>query len=169
MKLKVGDIVEFKNYEDLDVDERVMIAKDFFPSYGEVKEINVNGLDEFFNIVGSQLIFSKESVAKVIDDVDINKLNKGDEVLVKATVKKIFNGFIQISSSVDKTDVVKILKCKEPEMFIVKEDYYGMYLGMERKLVSDKSKAKVYNSCYEANDEAANMHLNDWEVIPYGA
>lgn len=169
MKLKVGDVVEFKNYEDLDVDERVMIAKVFFPSYGKVEEINVNGLDEFFSIVGSQLIFSKKSVARVIDDVDINKLNEGDEVLAKVTVKKVFNGFIQISSSVDKTDVVKILKHKEPERFIIQEDYYGMYVHDLGVFTSNKEDAKIYSSRDEANEEAAYMDLNDWEVLPYDA
>lgn len=131
MKLKVGDVVEFKKYEDTTDDERMMIDKNHFPLSGKVKEINVNDCDRCFCIAGSKLIFHKGSVARVIsDDVDINSLKPGDEVLAKVTVKTVFDGFIQINQSVDKTDVINILKRKAPEQFIVKEDYYGMYIGV---------------------------------------
>lgn len=66
-------------------------------------------------------------------------------------------------------DAVKILKRKEPEHFIVQDDNYGMYIIGEDTLSYDKSKAKIYNSRIEANEAAADMHLNTWEVIPYGA
>ena len=162
MELKVGDIVEFKKYEDLSVDEAAFVPEDVFPKYGKVTAVKV--YDEnvlYFSIEGSQYSFSKKSVARVID------LNLGDEVLVKATVKEIFNGFIQVNSSIDKTDVVNILKRKEPERFIVQEDYYGMYIGTAQKLVSDKSEAIIYTSRNTANEDAADMHLNAWDVIPY--
>ena len=167
MELKVGDIVEFKKYEDMNDDERMMISKDFFPSYGKIEKINVNSLDEFFNIVGNNCIFSKKSIARLIGNVDVNSLNPGDEILVKTTVKEVFNTFLQINSSVDKTDVIDILKRKEPEYFIVQENHYGMYIGFARKLVSDKSKAKLHTSLDTANEAATDMQLDDWDVIPY--
>ena len=95
------------------------------------------------------------------------ELKSGDEVMAKVTVKKVFNTFLQIEPSVDKTDVTQILKRKEPEHFIVKEDYYGMYIGIAQELVCDKSKAKIYTSRYTANEGAADMCLNSWDVIPY--
>ena len=166
MELKVGDVVEFKKYEDMTEDERMMIDKDHFPLSGKVKEIN----DRCFFIIGSKLFFSKGSVARVFsheDDVDISSLNKGDEVLVKVTVKKVFDGFIQIEPSIDKTDVVNILKHEEPDCFIVKEDRYDLYIGATRDLVSSKDRAKIYGSRDDANVDAADMQLNAWEVIPY--
>lgn len=169
MKLKVGDIVEFKNYEDMSFGDRAFISEKFFPKSGKIKKINVNGLDEFFNIVGNPCAFSKKSVARVISDSDLRTIRKGDDVLVKATVEEVFNGFIQINSSVDKTDVTKILKRKAPERFIVQDDKYGMYIIGEDTLSYDKSKAKIYTSRDTANEDAADMHLNTWEVIPYGA
>ena len=98
---------------------------------------------------------------------DIDNLNEGDEVLAKVTVKKVFDGFIQIKSSVDKADVVKILKHEEPECFIVKEDRYDLYIGASRDLVSDKDRAKIYASREDANEAAADMLLTAWDVIPY--
>lgn len=56
---------------------------------------------------------------------------------------------------------------KEPKHFIVQEDNYGMYIETSQELVQDNSKAKIYNSRNEANEAAADMHLNAWEVIPY--
>ena len=171
MELKIGDIVEFKKYKDMNDDERMMIIKDFFPLYGKAEEINVNDSDRYFSIAGSELIFCKGSVVRVINDIDnvdidIDSLNKGDEVLVKATVETVFNGFIQIEPSIEKTDVIDILKRKEPEYFIVKEDYYGMYIGTELELVIDKSKAKIYTSRDTAVKDAAEMFSYDnWEVI----
>lgn len=167
MELKIGDIVEFKNYEDMNDDERMGIWKDCFPSSGKVKEINVNDCDMYFCIVESKYTFSKGSVARIISDVDVNKLNTEDEVLAKVTVKGIFADGIRISSQIKASDVVKILKRKEPERFIVQEDYYGMYINGSEVLVVNKDDAKIYNSRNEANDEAADMHLNAWDVIPY--
>lgn len=170
MKLKVGDIVEFKNWEYMTGDERMMIDKEFFPLYGKVKAINVNDCDRFFNIEEKGYTFCTESVARVIsdvDDVDINSLKSGDEVLAKVTIKKVFNTFLQIEPSIDKTDVVDILKRKEPERFIVQENYYGMYINGSEVLVVNKDDAKIYSSRNEANEAAADMHMNAWDVIPY--
>ena len=172
MELKIGDIVEFKKYEDMSDDERMMIDKDDFPSFGTVKEINAAGCDRIFNIEEKGYKFCTESVARVIsnvDDVDVNSLKPGDEILVKATVKEVFNTFLQIEPSIDRTDVIDILKRKEPERFIVKENCYGMYIGTARELVNDKSKAKIYTSRITANEDAADMHLNAWDVIKYDA
>jgi len=169
MKLEVGEVVEFKKYEDMNVDEIALISKEKFPKYGKVEEVYHN---RTFSIEESPYFYSAGSVARVIsdvDDVDINNLNVGDEVLAKVTVKGIFADGIRISSQIKTSDVVKILKRKEPENFIAKEDYYGMYIGTAQKLVGDKSKAKIYTSRNTANDEAADMHLNAWEVIPYDA
>ncbi len=141
-----------------------------FPLSGKVKEINVNNCDGYFSIVGSPYVFSKGSVARVVSDVydiDINSLKPGDEVLVKANVNEVFEDHVYVTSKIYKKNVVKILKRKEPERFIVKEDCYGMYVNGSGVLITDKRHAKIYNSRNEANDEAADMHLNAWEVLPY--
>jgi len=167
MKLKVGDVVEFKKYEDMTVSETMLISEEIFHKYGKITEVVS---DDFFYIEGYGYLFNPKSVARVISDVDgvdINSLNPGDEVLVKATVTTVFDGFIRIKSSVGRADVTKILKRKEPEHFIVKEDYYGMYIGFARELVSDKSKAKLHASLDAANEAATDMQLDDWDVIPY--
>ena len=166
MKLKVGDVIEFKKYEDMNDVERIMLGEDAFTSFGTVSKV-INGLD-VFSIEGESFYFSFESVARVISNADINELNIGDEVLVKSTVKTVFDGFIQINPLVDKEDITKILKRKEPEIFIVKENHYNMYIGAERGLVSDTDRAKFYKSRGAANKEANSMHLNAWNVIPYG-
>lgn len=171
MKLKIGDIVEFKKYEDMSMYDTALLTEEDFPKSGKVTDVKT--LDtgaEYFCIEGSQYNFNSSSVARVISDVDgvdINSLNPGDEVLVRVTIKKVFNGFLQINPLVDKTDVTKILKRKEPKHFIVKENYYNMYIGTARKLVSEKSKAKVYTSCDTANEDARSMPIKDWELIPY--
>ena len=169
MKLKVGDVVEFKKYEDMNDDERMLLSKDSFPSFGTVEKV-FNSLDSFC-IKEKPYSFDIKSVVRVIgdvDDYDLSVIREGDEVLVKAIVEEVFDGFIKINPSVDKTDVTKILKRKEPEHFIVKENYYGMYVGEARKLVSEKSKAKIYSSRDTANEDAAeSMFLKDWKVIPY--
>lgn len=168
MKLKVGDVVEFKKYEDMTDDERMMIDKDSFPSSGTVRKV-FNNFD-FFCIEGKLYAFNVKSIARVISDVDnidINSLKPGDEVLAKVTVKKVINCFMQVNSSIDITDIVKILKRKGPERFIVKEDYYSMYIGVAQELVPDKDIAKIYTSRNTANEDAADMHLNVWEVLPY--
>jgi len=166
MKLKVGDIVEFKKYENMTNDENMWISKRFFPKYGTVEKVE-NNLD-LFNIVGSQYTFSKGSVARVISDVD--NFNPGDEVWVKTTVNSYYKNTVflnPIEHFVNKDNVLKILKRKEPEHFIVQEDRYGMYIGFARTLVSDKSKAKLHTSLDAANEAAMDMQLDDWDVIPY--
>lgn len=169
MDLKVGDIVEFKKYEDMTDDEVMCISEEFFPLSGKVKEINVSGCDRYFRITGSKYIFSKESVARIISDADdVGSLKVGDEALAKVTVKGLFADGIRISSQIKKSDVVKILKRKEPEHFIVQEDRYGMYIYGFGVLISNKDDAKIYSSLNEANEAAADMHLNAWDVIPYG-
>lgn len=168
MKLKVGDIVEFKNYADMTNEEHMMIGKDSFPASGKVRKV-FNNFD-FFCIEGSLYAFNVKSIARVISDVDvnvINNLNVGDEVLAKVTVKGIFANGIRISSQIKTSDVVKILKRKESEYFIIKESHYGMYIGTARELVSDKSKAKIYTSENVCNSDAKDMHLDAWEVLPY--
>lgn len=167
MKLKVGDIVEFKKYEDMNVDEIALISKEKFPKYGKVEEVYHNGS---FSIEESPYWYSAGSVARIIsdiDDYDLDVIRKGDEVLVKATVKDTFNEFAELIPLVDKKDITKILKRKSPERFIVKEDNYGMYIIGKDTLSYDKSKARIYTSRIEANEAAADMHLNTWEVIPY--
>lgn len=166
MDLKVGDIVEFKKYEDMDYYEASALTKEKFSKHAKVKEVYPSGC---FFVEENPYCYSTGSVARVISDADdINNLNVGDEVLAKVTVKGIFADGIRISSQIKTSDVVKILKRKEPERFIVKEDYYGMYVNGSGVLITDKRHAKIYNSRNEANDEAANMHLNAWDVIPYG-
>jgi len=167
MKLKVGDVVEFKNYEDISgYDNAILIGKDF-PESGKVTSVNHNG---YFCIEGSPYNFYSGSVARVISDVDDCDLviKEGDEVLVKATVNGVFVDKVRISSQIKKSDVIKILKRKTPEHFIVQEDHYGMYISSRYSLSSAKIEAKVYNSRIEANENAADMHLNAWDLIPYG-
>ena len=164
MKLKVGDTVEFKNYEDMTEDESMGISDESFPKYGKISEIENDG---FFFIEGYGYLFNHKTVARVISDVDINSLNPGDEVLMKVTIGEIKGDYIWVSW-VDKSDVVKVLKRKEPERFIVKENYYGMYIGVELKLVSNKDTAQVYASRAAAYQEATDMHLTEYDVIPYG-
>ena len=163
MELKIGDVVEFKKYEDLSVNDAAFVPEDKLPKYGKVSSVVEGVVDNlYFSIEGSKYAFSANSVARV---VDINDLNAGDEVLVKATVEEVSNGIAQVNLS----DVVDILKRKEPEHFIVQEDYYGMYIGVAQELVPDKSVAKIYTSRKTANEDAADMHLNAWDVIKYGA
>ena len=64
-------------------------------------------------------------------------------------------------------DIAKILKIKTPERFIVQEDYYGMYISDKDTLSYDKSKAKIYTLRYTANEDAADMYLNAWDVVQY--
>ena len=162
MKLKVGDVVEFKKYEDMTVSETMLISEELFHKYGKITEVVS---DDFFYIEGYGYLFNPKSVARVINND--NRFNQGDEILVKATVKKDFGTFLQIEPSVDNSDIVKVLKRKEPEHFIVREYCYNMYISAARELVSDKSKAKIYTSRYTANEDAADMHLNLYDVIPY--
>lgn len=172
MKLKVGDIVEFKKYEDIDYDERTLLSEEKFPKSGKVKEVVMaNEKALYFFIEESPYCYSAGSVARSISDVDgvdISSLKPGDEVLIKVTIGEVRKNHIWVSW-VDKSDVVEILKRKEPEHFIVKEGHYGMYIGTARELVIDKSKAKLYASLDGANEAAVDMQLEDWDVIKYGA
>lgn len=169
MELKVGDVVAFKNYGDLNWEENLSVPKDKFPKFGKVESVAepIDGVT-FFTIEGSTYIFKTPSVARVIIDADdVHYSNSSDEELINTVVKVVFDRFAQIESSIDKTDVVKILKRQFPEHFIVKENYYGMYIGRGLELVSDKSKAKIYTLRDTADDDAVDMHLDDYSVIPY--
>lgn len=168
MKLKVGDIVEFKNYEDMTDDERSGIDKRCFPCRGTVS--NVYDLIGRINIQEFPYSLREGSVARVIsdvDDVDINSLNEGDEVLVKVTVKKAFSNYLQINSSIDDSDVVKVLKRIKPDRFIIQEKCYGFYIGVSGDLVSNKDRAQVYADHDAAYQEATDMNINLYDVIPY--
>lgn len=161
MKLKVGDLVAFKKYENMTDEEQVGISRGKFPEFGEVEK--VFNFTENIKIKGSSYIFPKKSIDYVIVKAATDDIHVGDEVLVKATVGEVKENYIW-TSWISKDDVVKVLKRKE-ERFIVQEDHYGMYVTDSKTLSLDKSKAKIYDSRNDANDEAADMHLNAWEVI----
>ena len=163
MKLNVGDTIEFKKYEDMTGGEAMGISKEIFPKYGKIKEVVS---DDFFYIECYGYLFNPKSVTRIINNANI--FNQGDEILVKATVKKDFNTFSQIEPSVDKSDVVKILKRIKPDYFVVQEKYYGLYIGAYGSLVSDKDTAQIYTSREDANADARNMSLSEWYVISYG-
>jgi len=163
MELKIGDIVEFKKYEDMTKDEKTFLFEELFPKCGKVKKIKKNG---YFFIEDCGFVFNPKSVARVISNA--NRFNQGDEVLVKTTVKKAFNGYLQIDSSIDDRDVVKVLKRITPDCFIVQEKYYGLYIGASGDLVSDKDRAQIYTSRDDADADAADIDLSRWDVIPYG-
>lgn len=65
MKLKVGDVVEFKKYEDMTKDEKTFIPEEAFPKHGKISEI-IN--DNFFFIEDYGYTFNQKSVARVISD-----------------------------------------------------------------------------------------------------
>ena len=162
MELKVGEFVEFKKYEDLSIDEIASVPEDIFPKYGKVEAVIIDNENVlYFSIEGSEYGFSVKSVARVID------LKQGDEVLAKVTVKKVFNGFIQIDPAVGDYNITKILKHEEPECFIVQEKYYGLYIGVSGDLVSDKDRAQIYTSREDADTDAGDMDFSRWDVIPY--
>lgn len=163
MGLKVGDIVKFKKYEDMTDYEIAFIPADDFPKYGKVKEIKSDG---YFFVEDYGYVFNPKSVATVINGS--NDLNPGDEVLVKATVKMVFKGSLQIDAMVDDADVVKVVKHVKPNCFIVREKKYGLYLGYSGDLVRSKDSAKLYGSRIAADEDAGYMYLRDWSVIPYG-
>ena len=164
MDLKVGDLVAFKNYEDMTDEEQSGIIEENFPKFGKVSEV-IDDINRF-KIEGKSYTFSTGSIDYVISNSDTGDIHIGDEVLMKVTIIEIKGNDVWVSW-VDKKNIVKILKRKEPEHFIVQEDYYGMYIGFARELVSDKSKAKLYTSLDAANSDAVDMRLNDWDVIPY--
>lgn len=163
VKLKVGDILKFKNYEDMTDEERSGVPDKSFPKYGKITEI-IN--DGFFYIEDYGYLFNQKSVVRVLGEG--KRFNSGDEVLIKATVKKAFNGSLQINSSVDDSDVVKVLTRIKPDCFIVQEEYYGLYIGDSGDLVSDKDRAHIYTSREDADKDASDTYLERWDVIPYG-
>ena len=167
MDLKIGDLVAFKKYEDVTDEEQSVISKESFPEFGKVSEV-YNAIN-CFDIEGEPYSFSQESIDYIIGDSDANDIHIGDEVLVKATISKINGHHVSFSwVNNNEGDIVKVLKRKEPDHFIVKEDYYGMYVNGSGALITDKRHAKIYTSRNAANEDAAEMHLNAWEVIPYG-
>ena len=119
--IKVGDVVEFKNYEDMTDDENLSIPKDRFPKSGKVREV-MEQVDEvlFFFIERSTCVFSSKSVARVISDVDdVDSFSPGEEVWVKATVNVCYDDVIFINPVerfVDKDNVLH----RTPEHSIVK-------------------------------------------------
>jgi len=122
MKLKFGDIIEFKKYEDMTEAETSFIINGLFPRYGKVREIRNDG---YFYIEYCGYVFNPESVARIIKSADID--------------------------------------C----CFIVQENFYGLYIGGSGDLVSDKDRAKIYESSDKASDEALAMRLSSWDIIPY--
>lgn len=162
VKLKVGDILKFKNYEDMDDEAQSGVPEESFPQYGKITEI-IN--DDFFYIEDRGYLFNQKSVLRVLGEG--KRFNPGDEVLVKATVVKVFGDSLQIDSSIDDSDVIKVLKRVKPDCFIVQEKYYGLYIGDSGDLVSDKDRAHIYTSREDA-EEASGMYLRERDVIPYG-
>lgn len=163
MDLKVGDLVAFKKYENMTDDEQVGISRGKFPEFGEVEK--VFNFTENIKIKGSSYIFPKKSIDYVIAKGATEDIRVGDEVLIKVTIRKINGNHISFSwVNNNKGDVVKVLKHKE-EHFIVQEDHYSMYVNGSGVLVVNKDDAKIFNSRNEANEAAADMHLNAWEVI----
>ncbi|MBF7103431.1 hypothetical protein [Pediococcus pentosaceus] len=116
MKLKVGDVVEFKKYEDLSFDEMALFSKDEFPQSGKVKKVIVGNKEKviYFFIEGNQYSFGAKSVSRVISDVgdvDINSLNPGEEVWVKATVNVCYDDVVflnPIERFINKDNVLRI-------------------------------------------------------------
>lgn len=164
MDLKVGDLVAFKKYENMTDEERGGISKCSFPKIGKVSHVH-NEVKRFF-VEGEPYAFNQGSIDYIIVKGATGKINVGDEVLIKTTVREVKGNLIWVSW-VSKDDVVKVLKHKS-ERFIVKENYYGMYIGNERKLVCSKDAAQGYASRDAAYQEASDMHLNAYDVIPYG-
>ena len=167
MDLKVGDIVAFKKYEDMTDEERAGISREKFPEFGEIER--VFKFTENIKIEGSSYIFPEGSIDYIIVKAATDDIHDGDEVLIKVTVNNVLGDSVWLSPVIFKDDVVKVLKRKEQDHFIVKEDNYGMYVYGLGVLISNKDDAKIYNSRNEANEVAADMHLNAWEVIPYDA
>lgn len=122
MELKVGDIIEFKKYENMTEFETVFIIKKSFPRYGKVKGVQDSG---YFYLEDCGYVFNPESVARIIESAD--------------------------------TD----------DCFIIQENFYGLYIGGSGDLVSDKDRAKIYESRDTASNEASAMRLSSWDVVPY--
>lgn len=168
MDLKIGDLVAFKKYENMTDEEQAWISEESFPEFGKVSTVykTVNGITRF-QIEGEPYAFNQGSVDYIIVKGATGKINVGDEVLMKAKIRKINGNHISFSwVNNNKCDVLKVLKRKE-EHFIVQEDHYGMYVNGSEVLVVNKDDAKIFDSRNEANEVAADMHLNAWEVIPY--
>lgn len=166
MDLKIGDLVAFKKYEDMTDELKSVIAEESFPEFGKVSTV-YDAID-CFEIEDEQYVFGQDLIDYIIVKGAIGKINVGDEVLMKVTIRKINGNHVSVSwVNNNKGDIVKVLKRKEPDHFIVQEDYYGMYVNGSGVLITDKRHAKIYNSRNEANEDAADMHLNAWEVIPY--
>lgn len=163
MKLKIGDVVEFKKYENMNDEEKAFILDKSFPKYGKVKEIEECGA---FLIENCGYVFNPNSVATVISSS--NNFNPGDEVLVKATVKMVFRDSLQVDAMIDGADVIKVLKHVKPNCFVVQAKDYGLYLGYSGNLVRSKDDAKLYSSRIAADEDAAYVYLREWNVIPYG-
>ncbi len=67
MKLKVGDVVEFKSCEDVKFRENASIYKDGFPKCGKVKYfVAANEKVLYFFIEGYEYAFVPAYVAKTI-------------------------------------------------------------------------------------------------------
>lgn len=165
MKLKVGDLVAFKKYENMTEKLKSVISKEHFPEFGKVSTV-YDAID-CFEIEEEQYVFGQDLIDYIIVKAATDDIHVGDEVLMKATIRKISGNHISFSwVNNNKGDVVKVLKRKE-EHFIVKEDHYGMYVNGSEVLVVNKDDAKIFDSRNEANEVAADMRLNAWEVIPY--
>lgn len=167
VKLKVGDLVVFKKYENMTDEEQSGIIEENFPEFGKVSEV-YKVLDDInrFEIEGEPHTFSTGSIKYIISNTD--DIHAGDEALIKTTLGETKGDYVWTSCSwISKDDVIGVLKRKE-EHFIVQENHYGMYVNGSEVLVVNKDDAKIYNSRDEANDEAAGLHLNAWNVIPYG-
>lgn len=125
MELKIGDLVVFKKYDDMDGEAKMSIRKECFPDFGKVSEV-YDAINCFKIEEEESYTFSQESI---------------DYIIAKGVTN---------------------------DNFIIQEDHYEMYVTDSRSLSLEKSKAKVYKSRGEASEEAADMHLNAWDVIPYG-
>lgn len=166
MELKVGDLVAFKKYEDMTEKLKSVISKESFPEFGKVSTV-YDAID-CFEIEEEQYVFGKDLIDYIILKAATDDIHVGDEVLMKVKIRKINGNHVSFSwVNNNKGDVVEVLNHKE-EHFIVQEDHYGMYVNGSEVLVVNKDDAKIFDSRNEANEVAADMHLNAWEVIPYG-
>lgn len=164
MELNIGDVVEFKHYEDIDEHDRWSLDEWDFPKIATVSEF----YSDFFKIKETAFNYSYGTVKTVHPkktETNIPDVYAGDEVLVKAHVINVKGKNLMVSWF-EKEDVVKVLKHK-PEKFIIQDDHYGMYVSSPSTLTTDKKRAHIFNSREEANDDAAGLHLNTWDVIPY--